>query len=36
VKQNRIALDIPMTKEDFAALDRVFPPPDHKVPLEMI
>jgi diketogulonate reductase-like aldo/keto reductase len=36
VKQNRIALDIPMTNEDFAALDRVFPPPDHKVPLEMI
>jgi diketogulonate reductase-like aldo/keto reductase len=36
VKQDRIALDIPMTKEDFAALDRVFPPPDDKVPLEMI
>jgi diketogulonate reductase-like aldo/keto reductase len=36
VKQNRIALDIPMTKDDFAALDRVFPPPTHKVPLEMI
>jgi diketogulonate reductase-like aldo/keto reductase len=36
VKQDRIALDIPMTNEDFAALDRVFPPPAHKVPLEMI
>jgi diketogulonate reductase-like aldo/keto reductase len=36
VKQDRVALDIPMTKDDFAALDRVFPPPDHKVPLEMI
>jgi diketogulonate reductase-like aldo/keto reductase len=36
VKQDRIALDIPMTKDDFEALDRGFPPPTHKVPLEMI
>jgi diketogulonate reductase-like aldo/keto reductase len=36
VKQDRIALDIPMTKDDFEALDRVFPPPTTKVPLEMI
>jgi diketogulonate reductase-like aldo/keto reductase len=36
VKQNRIALDIPLTNEDFAALDRAFPPPTKKTPLEMI
>jgi diketogulonate reductase-like aldo/keto reductase len=36
VKEDRTALDIPMTPDDFAALDRVFPPPTHKVPLEMI
>jgi diketogulonate reductase-like aldo/keto reductase len=36
VKQNRIALDIPLTKDDFIALDRAFPPPTTKVPLEMI
>jgi diketogulonate reductase-like aldo/keto reductase len=36
VKQNRIALDIHLTLDELAALDRAFPPPDHKVPLEMI
>ena len=36
VQQNRIALDIHLTPDDLAALDRAFPPPDHKVPLEMI
>jgi diketogulonate reductase-like aldo/keto reductase len=36
VKQNRIALDIPLSNEDFAALDREFPPPAGKRPLEMI
>jgi diketogulonate reductase-like aldo/keto reductase len=36
VKQNRIALDIPLSKDDFAALDRAFPPPTQKRPLEMI
>jgi diketogulonate reductase-like aldo/keto reductase len=36
VKQNRIALDIRLTRDELAALDRAFPPPDHKVPLEMI
>jgi diketogulonate reductase-like aldo/keto reductase len=36
VKQNRIALDIHLTLGELAALDRSFPPPDHKVPLEMI
>lgn len=36
VKQLRIALDIPLSLQDMAALDRAFPPPKHKVPLEMI
>jgi diketogulonate reductase-like aldo/keto reductase len=36
VKQNRIALDIPLAPDDLAALDRVFPPPTEKRPLEMI
>jgi diketogulonate reductase-like aldo/keto reductase len=36
VKQNRAALDVPLTVEDLAELDRAFPPPAHKVPLEII
>ena len=36
VKQNRVALDIHLTLDELAALDRAFPPPDHKAPLEMI
>jgi diketogulonate reductase-like aldo/keto reductase len=36
VKQNRIALDMHLTPDDLAALDRAFPPPGRKVPLEMI
>ncbi len=36
VKQNRIALDIPLSSDDFAALDRAFPPPTEKRPLEAI
>jgi diketogulonate reductase-like aldo/keto reductase len=36
VKQNRIALDIHLTLDELAALERAFPPPDRKVPLEMI
>ena len=36
VKQNRIALDIPLSKDDLAALDRAFPPPTERRPLEMI
>jgi diketogulonate reductase-like aldo/keto reductase len=36
VKQNRVALDIPLASDDFAALDRAFPPPTEKRPLEMI
>jgi diketogulonate reductase-like aldo/keto reductase len=36
VTQNREALDLPLTSEDLAALDRAFPPPKRKVGLEMI
>jgi diketogulonate reductase-like aldo/keto reductase len=36
VKQNRNALDIHLTLDQLAGLDRAFPPPDHKMPLEMI
>jgi diketogulonate reductase-like aldo/keto reductase len=36
VKQNRAALDIHLTPDELAALDRAFPPPSHKMPLEMI
>jgi diketogulonate reductase-like aldo/keto reductase len=36
VKQNRIALDIHLTPDELAALDRAFPPPDRKMRLEMI
>jgi diketogulonate reductase-like aldo/keto reductase len=36
VKQNHIALDIHLTLDELAALDRAFPPPDRKVQLEMI
>ncbi|MFC3457790.1 MULTISPECIES: aldo/keto reductase [Massilia] len=30
------ALDIPLSPQDMAALDRAFPPPERKVPLEVI
>lgn len=36
VRQNRAALDIRLTPEDLAELDRVFPPPRQRRPLEMI
>jgi len=36
VEQNRIALDLHLTPEELAALDRAFPPPGRKMPLEMI
>jgi diketogulonate reductase-like aldo/keto reductase len=36
VRQNRAALDLHLTDEDLLDLDRDFPPPDKKVPLEMI
>jgi diketogulonate reductase-like aldo/keto reductase len=36
VKENRGALDVHLTVEDLAELDRAFPPPARKVPLEII
>jgi diketogulonate reductase-like aldo/keto reductase len=36
VRQLRSALDIPLSPQDMAALDRAFPPPTRKMPLEMI
>jgi len=36
VEENRGALDLRLTREDLAELDRAFPPPDRPVPLEMI
>jgi diketogulonate reductase-like aldo/keto reductase len=36
VKQNRIALSTQLTPDELDALGRAFPPPDHKVALEMI
>jgi diketogulonate reductase-like aldo/keto reductase len=36
VEENRRALDLELDAEDLAALDRAFPPPSRKVPLEMI
>jgi diketogulonate reductase-like aldo/keto reductase len=36
VSQLRAALDIPLSPQDMAALDRAFPPPKRKMPLEMI
>ncbi len=36
VRQNRAALDIHLTREESIELDRDFPPPRRKVPLEML
>ena len=36
VRENRAALDVVLEKEDLAELDRAFPPPGRKVPLEML
>ncbi|GCE31688.1 hypothetical protein KDA_71720 [Dictyobacter alpinus] len=36
VKENRAALDIQLTEQDLQQLDRAFPPPPRKVPLEML
>jgi diketogulonate reductase-like aldo/keto reductase len=35
-RENFHALDVQLTREDLAELDRAFPPPKKKVPLEMI
>lgn len=34
VRENRAALDLSLGDEDLAELDRTFPPPSHKMPLE--
>ncbi|MGI5241823.1 aldo/keto reductase [Dactylosporangium sp. CA-139066] len=34
--ENRAALDVRLTAQDFADLDRAFPPPDGPTPLEML
>lgn len=36
VRENRDAVDLDISEEDWAVLDAAFPPPDRKVPLEMI
>ncbi|MGW5365425.1 aldo/keto reductase [Actinopolymorpha pittospori] len=36
VQQNRLALDVRLTETDLAELDRLFPPPTAKVPLEVL
>ncbi|HLY58586.1 MAG TPA: aldo/keto reductase [Stellaceae bacterium] len=36
VRENRAAVDVALTAEDLAALDRDFPPPARKQPLEMV
>jgi diketogulonate reductase-like aldo/keto reductase len=36
VKELRGALDLPLSPQDMAALDRAFPPPARKLPLEVI
>ena len=33
VRENHAALDLRLTKEDYAALDRAFPPPTEATPL---
>ena len=35
VRENRAALDIGLTLQDLADLDRAFPPPTYKQPLAM-
>ena len=36
IQDNRAALDIKLTEEDLEEIDRAFPPPNRKVPLEVI
>jgi diketogulonate reductase-like aldo/keto reductase len=36
VKENRAAANLQLAPEDFALLDRVFPPPNSPQPLEML
>jgi diketogulonate reductase-like aldo/keto reductase len=36
VRENRAALEVHLTEQDIAELDRAFPPPRRKQPLEML
>ena len=36
VLENREALEVHLTEQDLPALDEEFPPPNHRVPLEML
>jgi diketogulonate reductase-like aldo/keto reductase len=36
VRENRAAVDVRLSEEDLAALDRAFPPPSGPVPLESL
>ena len=36
IQENRAAHDIKLTQRELHELDQAFPPPDHKVPLEML
>ncbi len=36
VREDRAALDLELTAQDLAALDRAFPPPRGRRPLEML
>jgi len=36
VQVNRAAVDLKLTEEDLAVLDRAFPPPRGPIPLEML
>jgi diketogulonate reductase-like aldo/keto reductase len=36
IRQNRAALDIELSEQDIKELDKAFPPPDRKIPLEML
>lgn len=36
IRENRAALDIELTARDLEELDQAFPPPDRKIPLEML
>jgi len=36
IRENRAALDIHLTDRDLRELDHAFPPPNHRIPLEMI
>lgn len=36
IRQNRAAIEIELSEQDINELDKAFPPPDRKIPLEML